>query len=170
MTIRTLSVRLFCVVVLLTGFVATACRSGSGAVQAFPSTGTTTFDEPRGAYEYSANLPGHQVKGMIAVLPDTIILEPETGQCKVIPSTVNPGGGMFECFSVGRYDRVTFWIDRYSTQQWRWTASERVVRSRRVCAAYEVRSGQRFCVREETETYEVDVPHRGRLLVSPRGR
>lgn len=147
-----------------------ACRSGSGAAQAFPSAAVDAPSVPRGAYEYTANLPGHQVNGIIAVLADTIILQPGTGQCKPVPGTVNSRGVLYECFSVGRYDHVTFWIDRFSTQQWRWTASERVVRNRRVCGAYEVRGGQRICVREENETYEVQVPHSGRLTVLPRGR
>lgn len=151
-------------------FAAAACRGSSGAAQAFPSADVPAATEPRGAYEYTANLPGHQLKGVIAVLADTIILEAGTGLCKAVPETVNPRGVLYECFSVGRYDRVTFWIDRFSTQQWRWTATERVVRNRRVCGAYEVRGGQRVCIREENETYEVQVPHSGRLTVLPRGR
>lgn len=155
--------------VVVTSSVCGACRGSTGAAQAFPSSAAEAPSQPAGAYEYTAHLPGgHQLKGVVAVLRDTIILEPATGQCRPARGAANPEGVLYECSADGRYERVTFWVDKYSTQRWRWTASERVTVSRRVCVVYDTRFGRRVCVREETRIEEVSVPHRGALEVRRR--
>ena len=125
---------------------------------------------PSGAYEFVANLPGgHRMQGMIAILRDTIILDATEGRCKPVMDTPDVNSIVYECLSVGRYDVVLFTLDRRNAvQRSRWAATERVVRSRRVCAQYAIRSGRRVCVRYSEETYEDSVRSSGTVELTPR--
>lgn len=150
---------------LCAGLALAACggrASQSPFLEAAPSA-------PSGAYEYVANLPGHRVEGMIAIVRDTIILEARDGRCKPLMGAASLHSITYECLSVGRYDVVLFLLDRRNAvQRSRWTAIERVVRKRQVCAEYAMRSGRRVCVRYTEETYEDSLRHTGTLQLTPR--
>ena len=149
---------------------ALACRAGSGG------SGGGAFREaaptrPSGAYEYVANLPGYRLEGVVAIMRDTVILEPRDGLCKPAAGPPNVAHIAYECVGAGKFDNVWFALDRHNAvQRSRWSATERVQRTRRVCVAFaQVSTGARVCVRSEIEQYEETVRHSGQMQLRPRG-
>jgi hypothetical protein len=146
-----------------------ACRGGGSGIR-------TAQEAPaplRGAFEYVANLPGLRLSGLIAVTSDTIIIEPNEVNCRpLVGRYTSSTTMMYLCDAVGRYDAVTFALDRRNVMQWsRWYSSERVTRQRRVCAQFTVTpSGQRVCSRFQMETYEESLGRSGALEVRFRQR
>jgi hypothetical protein len=122
-----------------------------------------------GAYDYVLNLPGHESHGVLAVLRDSIWVQPSEGFC-----TGQPVRGaetvVFNCVGIGRFGSVTLYLNRANVIQGSsWTASEPGQRQERYCAEYQtLPSGQTRCVRYELRVVDVVVRHSGRLLVRPR--
>jgi hypothetical protein len=145
-----------------------ACRSGGSPGGSFEESAPRV---PRGAYDYVANLPGYRGSGIVAILADTIILEPSDISCRPAMGTPSLTTITYECFSVGRFERVVFALDRRNAvQQSTWTAMERVTRTRRVCTQQSIGpTGQRVCARYQTENYEELLRHTGALQLVPRG-
>lgn len=122
-----------------------------------------------GAYDYVLNLPGHESYGVLAVLRDSIWVQPSEGFC-----TGQPVRGsetvVFNCVGIGRFGSVTLYLNRANVIQGSsWTAHEPGQRQERYCVEYQtLPSGQTRCVRYEVRVVDVVVRHSGRLLVRPR--
>lgn len=162
MTTRASWVVVACVVVT------EACGGGAAST---PFQQEVAPTRPSGAYRYVANLPrGQRLQGIIAVLRDTMLLEPSEGICR--PGTSTTLQLTYVCSGVGRYEGVVFALDRSNVvQRSRWQAEERVQASRQVCQDWATTpTGQRVCRRYGSEDYETSITHQGTLQLTPRDR
>lgn len=139
-----------------------SCASGGSA----PSTSAVAAVTAEGLYEYTANLPGHQVRGTMRVLGDTIIVMPANEYCRPVIGPADPLVLRYTCTGGGTYEQLNLAIDRRNPMQLsRWTATYRVQARREVCAQYEIRAGRQVCVSTRTETYETTQSRSGTLQV-----
>jgi hypothetical protein len=149
-----------CVLLLLVGVVTSGCS------RPHPETAPARSS---GAYDYILNLPGHESYGVLAVLRDSILVQPNEGFC-----SGQPVRGMetvvFNCVGIGRFSSVTLYLSRANVILGStWTAIEPGQRQERYCVEYQtLPSGQTRCVRYEIRVVDVAVRHSGRLLVRPR--
>jgi hypothetical protein len=117
-----------------------------------------------GDYQYTASVPGMPLQGKLVALTDTILIIPDDGYCR--PVSGSQQSFRYVCDGAGRLAGFSLTLDRWNPVQFsKWGASVRVQKSRRVCAVYELRSGQQVCVRFTTEYYEVTESTSGPLQV-----
>ncbi len=140
-----------------------AC-GGSGA----PPETTTRSGFVEGTYDYFANLPGQQVRGMLRVIGDTVLVEPVAEYCRPV-TTPDPIYIRYTCTGSGSIEGILLRIDRRNPVQLsKWTAGFRVRRQRQVCVSYEVQAGRRVCVQTSTESYETIESRSGTLQLQRR--
>jgi hypothetical protein len=117
-----------------------------------------------GTYEYVANLPGQEVRGMLQVVGDTILLNPVSEYCRLVMGPPDPLYIKYTCQGTGSYEQIQLTIDRRNPVQLsKWSATFRVQRRREVCVQYAVRDGRQICVQTTTETYEATETRSGNL-------
>lgn len=103
----------------------------------------------QGIYDFSASIEGRFVRGKLNVLPDTILVESESGDCGQVTSD-----SRFFRVGCGSANWALLTFDRGNPGQGaKWVGKLPVQRRREVCARYEVRSGREVCVARKTETY-----------------
>jgi hypothetical protein len=120
-----------------------------------------------GRFEFVANLPRGEVRGMLTVLPDTMYVEPENGFCQVSMGAPDQRSLRYDCPGLGHADSLYLRLDRRNPRAFsRWFASTKVQRTRQVCVRFTTNSqGQRSCAEYRLETYEEKVRQSGVLRV-----
>ena len=139
------------------------CASGSRS----PAKSETTAAR-EGIYEYSASIQGTTVRGKLHVLPDTILVDSESGECGAVTGdvrnfrvgcrgttvvTMDQGralGGALLVFDRGNPGQGAKWVGNFPVQK-----------RRQVCERYEVRQGREVCASTKIESYEVLEPKSG---------
>lgn len=123
-----------------------------------------------GQFDYVANIGRYEMRGVLYVLPDTILVKPNNEFCQLPRETSSQETMRYECVGIQDYDHVTLRIDRRSPlTSSKWTAYYTVRRQRSVCVQYAVNArGQRVCVEYRTETYEEPHTDTGVLRVRVR--
>jgi hypothetical protein len=123
-----------------------------------------------GQFDYLANIGHYEMRGVLFVLPDTILVKPNNEFCQLPRETPSQETMRYECVGIQDYDHVLLRIDRRSPlTSSKWTAYYTVRRQRTVCSQYTVNSrGQRVCVAYRTETYEEPQTLTGVLRVRVR--
>jgi hypothetical protein len=145
---------LLCVTVL-------ACASASGSRESSAPAGPI-----EGTYEYTANLPGAQVRGTMRVVRDTVLVDPMADYCRPAVGVPDQLAIRYTCNGPGTYEQIQLRIDRRNPVQLsKWSATFRVQRRREVCTLYAVRDGRQVCVQTQTETYETTESRSGTLQV-----
>ena len=133
-----------------------ACR-GSGATPApLPRFGT---------FDFTARTPLLEVRGSMVVLPDTVIVQPEGGNCRP-PASPNPLQTIrYECYGIGQFETFGLSIDRRNPALYsRWTGTYKEQRQRTVCIQYETNAaGQQVCLRSIVEYFDELVSRSGTL-------
>lgn len=119
-----------------------------------------------GKYEYVASIPGQQIRGLLRVLGDTILVEPFADYCRPLIATPDPVVIRYTCNGPGRFETLVLTLDRRNPMQFsKWAATVRVQKIRQVCARYEIRAGQQVCAKTSMETYETSESRSGSLQV-----
>ena len=134
-------------------------RAGAGQSPAqTPATGT---------FDFTANTPKGPVRGMLQVVSDTVLVEPQRGVCRSPDFQMNPNLKRirYECIDVGDFDEFTILVDRQTPLRSSWSASFKVDRQRRFCVEHDQ---QGACIRMGTETVEETDSRGGKLLLIPR--
>jgi hypothetical protein len=145
-----------------------ACASSSRTTETTATTAVaaTASGPVEGEYEYTANLPGQQVRGRMRVAGDTVIVDAMTDYCRPALGVPDPMAIHYTCNGTGNLESILLRIDRRNPVQLsKWTARYRVQRRREVCTQYAVRDGRQVCVQMTTETYEAIEPRSGTLQV-----
>lgn len=147
---------------VIAGIVVLAACGGSRAAP--PSREPS---EPiEGNYEYIASIPGQQVRGLLRVLGDTILVEPFADYCQPATGNPDPIAIRYTCNGPGRFEQLNLRLDRRNPMQFsRWSATIRVTKRREVCSQYAIRDGRQVCVQTTTETYETNESSSGNLQV-----
>jgi len=140
-----------------------SCRSGSGGSR-------PPADLQIGTFDYVAHLSRYEMRGVMVVLPDTILVQPEGESCQPVMGPADAQNIRYECVGTADFDNVILRIDRRNPVQWsKWSATVSVRRSRQVCDEYRTNAqGQRVCVRYRTEFYTEKVRQSGPLTVRIR--
>jgi hypothetical protein len=109
-----------------------------------------------GTFDYVANIGRYEMRGVLFVLPDTILVKPGNEFCQLPREAPSQETMRYECVGIQDYDHVLLRIDRHSPlTASKWTAYYTVRRQRTVCAQYTVDTrGRTVCVQYRTETYE----------------
>ena len=127
----------------------TACASAGKPAQTDESQRATR----EGIYEFSAVIQGVVVRGKLHVLPDTILVDSEQGDC---------GAAGWEsrylrvgCRSTAVASGTFLLFDRENPGLApKWSGYVAVKKRREVCDRYEVRQGREVCAARKIETYE----------------
>lgn len=146
----------------------TACASSSRTTETSTSTSVSavTAGPVEGVYDYTANLPGQQVRGKLRVIGDTVTLDPMGDYCRPSVRAPDPLAFHFSCNGPGSYESIQLRIDRRNPVQLsKWSAIYRVQRTRDVCMRYETQAGRQVCVQTKQETYETNETRSGTLAV-----
>lgn len=157
----------------LVAVIAIACAGGSGGGGGGGGgamlRGAPASRIAPGTYDYVANLPGIQIQGMVAIIQDTIIVRPSQGECTPVMGVPSSEVIRYECFNVGRFERVVLQLDRRNVIQWsKWYSIEKVQKQRRVCSQTVTNaSGVRTCSRFTMEYYEEPVSRSGVITLRP---
>lgn len=153
---------------MLTCAALAACASSSRTTETSTSTAVSavTTHPVEGVYDYTANLPGQQVRGKLRIIGDTITVEPIADYCRPTVRAPDPLAFHYSCNGPGSYESIQLRIDRRNPVQLsKWSAIYRVRRTRDVCVRYETRAGQQVCVQTRPESYETDESRSGTLQV-----
>lgn len=138
-----------------------ACASRSGSPATQPPTGPI-----EGNYQYIANLPGQQVRGLLRVLADTMVIVPLADYCQPVMGTPDPIVLRYTCNGTGKFEQLTLTLDRRNPAQFsKWSASLAVRKQREVCTRYAMQDGRQVCVQTKTEQYETTESRSGNLQV-----
>ena len=131
-----------------------ACRRPSPAPDPVSTLGT---------YDYFVSAPRHEVRGVIRVQPDTVIVQPNEGYCRPSFSPTSFETVQFDCDGVEDFDTFKLYIDRRRPAQMsKWSATSKVQRERTICLQYVTNSqGQRTCTQYGKELYDEVVLHSG---------
>ncbi len=139
---------------------ATACAGTS------MSGNTPVFRAPM-TYEWVANLPNQELRGLFAIFADTIVLTAQDHACRPAGGTPSRDWLVYECLNVGAFRTVKVQLARRNPLQgslWSGVATE--VKQRRICAPPAGgTSAAAGCRRATMQQYEEDVQHSGRLTV-----
>ena len=126
-----------------------------------------------GQFDFIANIGRYEMRGVLFVLPDTILVTPNNEFCQLPREAPSLETMRYECVGIQDYDHVVLRIDRRNpVTSSKWTAYYTVRRQRTVCVQYGVNArGQRVCVAYQTETYEEPHTLTGvlRVRVRPAG-
>ena len=145
-----------------------ACASSSRTTETSTTTAVSAVNARpvEGVYDYTANLPGQQLRGKLRVIGDTVTLDPMADYCRPTVRAPDPLAFHFSCNGPGSYESIQFRIDRRNPVQLsKWSAIYRVQRTREVCMRYETQAGRQVCVQTKQETYETDETRSGTLQV-----
>jgi hypothetical protein len=115
---------------------------------------------------------GRAVSGRLRVLPDTILVDSESGDCGRVTSDsrfFNVSCRSMDVLTMDQNRAVTGAILKFDRgnpgQGAKWVGNLPVQRRRQVCAQYEVRNGREVCASMKTETYEDLEPKTGPVQV-----
>ena len=116
-----------------------------------------------GTYDYFINGPRREVRGVIRVQPDTVIVLPQEGYCRPSFSLKSFETVQFDCDGIDDFETFKLYIDRRRPAQMsKWMATSIVQRERTVCTQYTTTSqGQRVCAQYGKEYYDEVVHHSG---------
>jgi len=145
-----------------------ACASSTRTTETSTTTAVsaTTRVPIEGVYDYTANLPGQQVRGKLRIFGDTVTVEPMTDYCRPTIRAPDPLAFHYSCNGPGSFEGVQLRIDRRNPVQLsKWSASRRVRKTRQICIRYETRAGGRVCVETQLESYDSDESQSGTLQV-----
>ena len=145
-----------------------ACASSGARSEAPATVSAAALAAARieGTYDYTANLPGQQVRGKLRIFGDTVTVEPMTDYCRPTVRAPDPLAFHYSCNGPGSYESIHLTIDRRNPVQLsKWSANYRVRRTRQVCIRYETRAGQNVCVQTQQESYDSDESRSGTLQV-----
>ncbi len=140
-----------------------ACRVGAGG----PQSATSVRE---GVFDYWAEAQRYELRGIVRMTADTVVLEPQTGSCRPAIAPPDRLFARYECAGPSELGRLELRIDRRNPQlSSRWQATLRVQKQRQICAQDAATdAGQRICMRYETQDYEETVTLTGPLRIRPR--
>ena len=156
------------VLVLVPGALLVACATSSRTTETSTTTAVaaTASASIEGVYDYTANLPGQQVRGKLRVTGDTVTVDPMADYCRPAVGPPDALAFVYSCNGPGSFESILLRIDRRNPVQLsKWSARYRVRKQREVCVRYETRGGQQVCVQTERETYETEETRSGTLQV-----
>jgi hypothetical protein len=118
-----------------------------------------------GAFEMRANLSGEDFSALMIVAADTVLFSDKGKHCRPVLGPSDPRSIRYECFGVGRYERMDVTIDRASpVQRSAWRATRIVRRAKQVCVRYRLApNGQQVCAQYETQYDETTATDSGML-------
>jgi hypothetical protein len=109
-----------------------------------------------GAFDYRATIGRYELRGIMFVLPDTIIIKPEEQYCEPRMGPADQQVIRYDCRGTQDLESVVFEINRRNPQldsHWMATLTERKTRS--VCVRYTINAnGQQVCAQYRTEGYD----------------
>ena len=142
---------------------ALACRTKPGRAES-----ATSLRE--GIFDYWANAQRHELRGIVRMTADTVVLEARDGRCRPAVAPPNRQFVLYECAGPSELGQLELRIDRQNPQlASTWRATFKVQRQRVVCAKDAVTvDGQRLCMKSETENYEESMTLTGPLRLRPR--
>ena len=118
-----------------------------------------------GSYAFRISISGQDpIDGVLTIERDTVLVEAAGQSCRR-----DRGGGphnmhSFSCFPPPGMDEFGLSVDSNRPALSEWSAMQRVMRTRQVCARYTVTErGQRVCAETRNENYFVDARVGGRL-------
>ena len=118
-----------------------------------------------GAFDYRATIGRYELRGVMFVLPDTVIIKPAEQYCEPRMGPADQQVIRYDCRGVQDLESVVFEINRRHPQmdsRWIATLTERKVR--RVCTRYTVNAnGQQVCAEYRTEGYDARTRQTGVL-------
>ncbi len=140
-----------------------ACRTKPGR-----AAETTSLRE--GVFDYWANAQRHELRGIVRISGDTVVLEPRDGTCRPAFAPRDRQVAVYECAGPPELGKLELRIDRQNPQlASKWRATFKVQRQRVVCAKDAVTvDGERICMKSETENYEETMTLTGPLRIRPR--
>ena len=152
-------------IIALGVFLASAgeCRTNTGRA---PST--TLVRE--GVFDYWADAQRYELRGIVRLTGDTVVLEPRNGTCRPAIAPRDRQIARYECSGPPELGQLELSIDRQNPQlASRWRATIKMQKQRMICAQDAATDdGQRICMRYETQTYEETVTRTGSLRIRPR--
>lgn len=140
-----------------------ACRTQPGRAAAATSV-------REGVFDYWANAQRYELRGIVRLTADTVVLEPRDGTCRPAIAPRDRQFALYECAGPPELGQLELRIDRQNPQlASKWRATFKVQRQRVVCAKDAVtEDGQRICMKSETENYEETMTLTGPLRIRPR--
>ena len=123
-----------------------------------------------GVFDYWAEAQRYELRGLVRLTADTVVLEPRNGTCRPAISPPDRAIVRYECSGPSELGQLELHIDRQNPQlASRWRATFKVQKQRLICAKDAASDdGQRICMRYENQTYEETVTLTGRLQIRPR--
>jgi hypothetical protein len=141
----------------------TACHGGKG--------GSASAPGPQiGTYDYRARIGTYEMRGVMIVLGDTVLVRPESEYCQPVYGMPDQLNFRFECAGTADFEKVFLRIDRRNpVMASKWSATYTTPRQRQVCVRYATDArGRRVCVEFRVETYTERTTQSGVLSVRPR--
>ena len=143
---------------------AIACRANPGRSSSDPSV-------REGVFDYWADAQRYELRGLVRLTADTVVLEPRNGTCRPVIAPPDRGIARYDCSGgPSELGQLELHIDRQNPQlSSRWRSTFKVQKQRLICAKDAASDdGQRICMRYENQTYEETVTLTGRLRIRPR--
>jgi hypothetical protein len=136
-----------------------------GACHQATASPRTTPDDRLGAYDYRANVGRFELRGVIVVLEDTVMLRPATEYCEPVMGPSDLMSFRFRCVGSQDFESVVLRIDRRNpAMASKWVATFIERRRRTVCARYGINErGQTVCVETRIEYYDAKTTQSGPL-------
>jgi hypothetical protein len=135
-----------------------SCASSSGALPNRESAAPID-----GAYEYTVNVPGQQVKGTLRIVGDTILVEPLSEYCQPIPGPADPESIRYRCSGPGSLMLKLHRRDPLRSSTWSGTFG--VSKLRQVCTRYGMENDKQVCLQSRQEPFEAKEARSGALRV-----
>lgn len=143
---------------------------GTLACRANPGQAPLATSVRDGVFDYWADAQRYELRGIVRITADTVLLEPRHGRCRPVLGPPDRQFARYECAGPAELGQLELRIDRNNPQlASKWRATFKVQKQRQICAKDAATDdGQRICMRYETETTEESVTMTGPLRVRLR--